>query len=156
MSTSSPTPDQPPPWRSGTGAPPPPRSVNRFSDWAPGLVMFAGVLMLLNGFMEVVRGIMAVADDDIFVTTPRYVFRFDLTGWGWIHIIVGALVAVVGAFVLMGAAWARYTGVFLTAVSALENFLDLPYFPLWSIVVIALDVFIIWALCVYRPDDAVS
>ncbi|MFE2725037.1 hypothetical protein [Kitasatospora sp. NPDC059327] len=155
-SPSSPTPDQPPPWRSGTGAPPPPTSVNKFGDWAPGLVMFAGVLMLINGFMEAMRGIMAVADDDVFVTTPRYVFRFDLTGWGWIHIVVGVLVAVVGAFVLMGAAWARYAGVFLTAVSAVDSFLAMPYYPLWSIVVIALDVFIIWALCVYRPIDEVS
>ncbi|WP_329488210.1 hypothetical protein OG618_16555 [Kitasatospora sp. NBC_01246] len=155
MSTSSPTPDQPPPGRPGTGAPPPPPSADRFRDWAPGLVMFAGVLMLINGFMEAVRGIMAVADDDIFVSTPRYVFRFDLTGWGWVHIVIGALVAVVGAFVLKGAAWARWAGVFLTALSALDNFLALPYYPLWSIVVIALDVFIIWALCVYRPEDDV-
>lgn len=116
-------------------------------------MIFAGVLMLINGFMEALRGIMAVADDDLFVTTPRYVFRFDLTGWGWIHIVVGVLVAVVGAFLLKGASWARYAGIVLTAVSALENFLDLPYYPFWSIVVIAMDVFIIWALCVYRPDE---
>ncbi|MED7951674.1 hypothetical protein [Streptomyces sp. BE303] len=156
MSSTSTPPDQPPPWRSGTGAPPPPASATRFSDWAPGLVVFAGVLMLLNGIMEVLRGIMAVHEDEVFLSSARYVFRFDLTGWGWIHIVVGALVAVVGAFVLKGAAWARYTGVFLTAVSAADSFLAMPYYPFWSITVIALDVFIIWALCVYRPERTAS
>ncbi|MFF2043849.1 hypothetical protein ACFVVX_25850 [Kitasatospora sp. NPDC058170] len=153
MSSQS-APDQPPPWRSGTNAPPPP-GTNKFSDWAPGLVIFAGVLMLLNGFMEMLRGIMAIADDDVFLTTQRYVFRFDLTGWGWIHVIVGALVAVVGAFLLKGAPWARYAGIVLTVVSALDSFLAVPYYPFWSFIVIALDVFIIWALCVYRPEDTV-
>ncbi|WP_327678022.1 DUF7144 family membrane protein [Kitasatospora sp. NBC_00458] len=150
--TDKPRTDQPPPWRSRLGAPPPP--AHGFADWAPGLVVFAGVLMLLNGTMEVLRGIMAVHEDDVFVSSARYVFRFDLTSWGWIHIVVGALVAVVGAFVLKGAAWARYAGVLLTVVSAADSFLAMPYYPFWSFVVIALDVFIIWALCVYRPEDA--
>ncbi|MFB7613714.1 MULTISPECIES: hypothetical protein [unclassified Kitasatospora] len=152
MSTASPSPDQPPPWRSGTGAPPPPSSVNQFSDWAPGLVIFAGVLMLINGCFEVLRGVMAIADDDVFLSTPRYVFRFDLTGWGWTHVVIGAIVALIGAFLLKGAAWARWAGIAITALSALENLLDLPYYPFWSIMVIAADVLIIWALCVYRPD----
>ncbi|MFJ2186688.1 hypothetical protein ACIOJE_01830 [Kitasatospora sp. NPDC087861] len=148
MTSPSSNPEQP--WRTGSGTPRPTPG-NEFSDWAPGLVMFAGVLMLMNGIMEVFRGIMAVSDDDLFVHTPRYVFRFDLTGWGWIHIIIGVLVAVVGAFLLKGAAWARFAGIFLTTLSALESFLALPYYPLWSLVVIALDIFIICALCVYRP-----
>ncbi|WP_308222427.1 hypothetical protein [Kitasatospora sp. A2-31] len=153
MSSASPTPDQPPPWRSGTGQPPPPTSVNRFGEWAPGLVVFAGVLMLINGFFEAFRGIMAIADDDVFLTTPRYVFRFDLTGWGWVHVIIGAVVALIGGFLLSGARWARWAAVAVVALSALENFLDLPYYPFWSIIVIAADVFIIWALCVYRPEN---
>ncbi|MFB6891986.1 hypothetical protein ACFCX4_22060 [Kitasatospora sp. NPDC056327] len=151
-----PPPDQPPPWRSGTGRPPPPASHNRFSEWAPGFVVFAGVLMLLNGIMEFLRGVMAVHDDEVFLTTDRYVFRFDLTGWGWIHIVVGVLVALVGAFLLKGAGWARYAAIVLTVVSAVDSFLSMPYYPGWSIVVIALDVFIIWALCVYKPARTAS
>ncbi|MFD4536064.1 hypothetical protein ACFWNL_19030 [Kitasatospora sp. NPDC058397] len=142
-------------WRTTPGTPQPTPG-NEFRDWAPGLVMFAGVLMLINGIMEALRGIMAVSNDDLFVHTPRYVFRFDLTGWGWVHIVVGVLVAVTGAFLLKGAAWARYAGIFLTSLSALDSFLVLPYFPLWSLVVIALDVFIICALCVYRPQEGTT
>ncbi|MCG6497342.1 hypothetical protein MCM47_24030 [Kitasatospora sp. A2-31] len=109
--------------------------------------------MLINGFFEAFRGIMAIADDDVFLTTPRYVFRFDLTGWGWVHVIIGAVVALIGGFLLSGARWARWAAVAVVALSALENFLDLPYYPFWSIIVIAADVFIIWALCVYRPEN---
>ncbi|GAB7182489.1 hypothetical protein ATKI12_2320 [Kitasatospora sp. Ki12] len=124
------------------------------SGWVTGGVMFAGVVMMLNGVLDVFRGIMAIAQDDVFVSTPQYVFRFSLTGWGWIHLIIGLLLAVTGWFVASGAAWARGVGVGLAVLSAVESFLALPYYPLWGIVVIALDVFVIWALCVYRPEPA--
>ncbi|KIQ61935.1 membrane protein [Kitasatospora griseola] len=114
------------------------------------MVLFAGVLMLVTGLLELFRGIMAVARDDIFVTTPNYVFKFDLTSWGWIHVVVGALVALTGLFVIRGLAWARIAGVVIASVSVVDSFLAIPYYPLWSVVVIALDVFIIWALCAYR------
>ncbi|MFJ5923965.1 hypothetical protein ACIQF6_15345 [Kitasatospora sp. NPDC092948] len=114
------------------------------------MVLFAGVLMLVGGLLELFRGIMAVARDDIFVTTPRYVFKFDLTSWGWIHVVVGALVALTGIFVIRGVVWARMVGVVIVSISVLDSFLAIPYYPLWSLVVIALDVFVIWALCAYH------
>ncbi|MFB7943423.1 hypothetical protein ACFC6L_00740 [Kitasatospora phosalacinea] len=138
----------PPPAGSRTGASRPPQN----KGWVSGMVLFAGVLMLVGGVLEVFRGIMAIAEDDVFVSTPRYVFRFDLTSWGWIHLVIGALIALVGFFVIKGAAWARITGIFLVSLGVIGNFLDLPYYPLWSVVVIALDVFVIWALAVYRED----
>ncbi|MFJ8441911.1 DUF7144 family membrane protein [Kitasatospora griseola] len=120
--------------------------------WVSGTVLFAGVVMVVSGLLEVFRGIMAIAEDDIFVTTPRYVFRFDLTSWGWIHLVIGVLVALTGVFVLKGMVWARVLGVFFAALSLVDNFLDIPYYPLWSLVLIALDVFVIWALCVYHRE----
>ncbi|MQS12760.1 hypothetical protein F7Q99_10775 [Streptomyces kaniharaensis] len=122
------------------------------SGWVTGGVVFAGVLMMLNGLLDVFRGIMAIAKDDVFVSTPNYVFRFNLTGWGWIHLIIGLLLAATGYFVVTGSAWARYVGIGLASVSAAECFLSLPYYPLWALIVITLDVFVIWALCVYRPE----
>jgi hypothetical protein len=117
-----------------------------------GLVLFAGVVMLVNGLLDLFQGIVAVARDDLIVTTPRYVFRFDLTSWGWIHIVLGLVLALVGLCVLRGMAWARYTGIAVAALSAIFSFLWLPYYPVWGLVVIALDVFVIWALAVYRQD----
>ncbi|WP_371496764.1 hypothetical protein OG871_12185 [Kitasatospora sp. NBC_00374] len=120
--------------------------------WVTGLVLFAAVVMMVNGILEIFQGIMAIADDDVFVSTPRYVFRLDLTSWGWIHLILGLLVLVTGLALLRASAWARYAGIFFASLSMLGSFLSLPYYPLWSVVVLTLDVFVIWALCVYRTD----
>lgn len=115
-----------------------------------GLVLFAGVMMLIEGLLGVFQGIVALANDQLIVTAPRYVFRFDLTSWGWIHVAVGAVVALAGVGVVMGATWGRVLGIAVVSVSLLFNFLFLPYYPFWTVVLIAIDAFIIWALCVYR------
>ncbi|MEV4555768.1 hypothetical protein AB0K51_02080 [Kitasatospora sp. NPDC049285] len=127
-----------------------PQSGNK--TWVTGMVLFAGVVMMINGLLEVFAGIMAIAQDDVYVRTPNYVFQFSLTSWGWIHLVIGLLVALTGICVIRGMAWARIAGIFLVSLSMIGNFLSLPYYPLWSLVVIALDVFVIWALCIYRHD----
>ncbi|MFD0530584.1 hypothetical protein ACFQ1I_34110 [Kitasatospora arboriphila] len=71
-------------------------------------MLFAGVVMLVTGLLDLFQGIVAVAQDELIVTTPNYVFKFDVTSWGWIHIILGLVVALVGLCVLRGMAWARY------------------------------------------------
>ncbi|MFJ9819180.1 hypothetical protein ACIRU3_28775 [Streptomyces sp. NPDC101151] len=125
-------------------------------QWAYGLTSFAGVMLLICGLLGVFRGIMAIAQDDVFVSTPNYVFKFDLTSWGWIHLILGAI-AVAVSFGLFGpATWARVGGVAIAGLIIIANFLSLPYYPVWSVVMIALSGFIIWALCVVKPDDTVQ
>ncbi|WP_431681434.1 DUF7144 family membrane protein [Kitasatospora sp. KL5] len=131
-----------------TGGPPPRQN----SGWVTGLVLFAGVVMLVTGLLDLFQGIVAVARDDLIVKTPNYVFRFDVTAWGWIHIVLGAVVALVGLCVLRGMAWARYTGMAVASLSAIAGFLWLPYYPLWAIVIIALDMWVIWALALYQED----
>ncbi|GAA2741229.1 DUF7144 family membrane protein [Kitasatospora cinereorecta] len=148
MSTSAGPAATPPPSPRPTAAPP----SSGQSEWVPGLVLFAGVVMMINGILELFQGIMAIANDDVFVSTHRYVFRFDLTGWGWIHLIIGLLVAVVGFGLMRGATWARIAGIFVVSLSIISSFLWLPYYPFWSLIVVALDSFVIWALCVYRQD----
>jgi uncharacterized membrane protein len=96
---------------------------------------------------------MAIAEDDIFVTTPNYVFEFDLTSWGWIHLVLGALAVIVSIGLLRRATWARVTGVGIAGLVIIGNFLSLPYYPVWSIVMIALSAFIIWALCVVERGN---
>jgi hypothetical protein len=130
-------------------------SQTRNSGWVTGLVLFAGVMMLITGLLDLFQGIVAVAKDDLIVTTPNYVFRFNTTSWGWIHIVLGALVALAGFFVLKGAGWARIAAIVVAGLSLIASFLWLPYYPVWSLVVIALDAFVIWALCVYKKDEAV-
>ncbi|MEU1281354.1 hypothetical protein [Streptomyces sp. NPDC005805] len=121
------------------------------SDWVTGGVVFAGVLMLCGGVLAVLQGIAGIAEDDWYTRVGDYVYRISLSGWGWIHLVVGVLVAVTGAGVLKGAEWARLTGILLASLSLITQFLFLPYSPVWAVIMIAIDVFVIWALAAYRP-----
>ncbi|GHA02466.1 hypothetical protein GCM10010389_47380 [Streptomyces echinoruber] len=108
--------------------------------------------MIFGGLMAVFEGIAAIAKDDIFVTTPNFTYEFSLTGWGWVHLILGILVALTGFALFSGAVWARAAAVVLAGLSMLANFAWLPYQPVWSIVLIVVDGFIIWALCSPRRE----
>lgn len=116
------------------------------SSWAEGIGIFAGAALLTVGIFQFLEGIAAAAKDDVFVRTPNYVFEFDLTTWGWVHIIVGIVVAVVGGCILAGQGWAMVAGIIVAVVSALMNFVWMPYYPFWAILIIAFDIAVIWAL----------
>ncbi|MEU3460723.1 hypothetical protein ABZ721_12295 [Streptomyces sp. NPDC006733] len=125
---------------------------DRPSAWAAGGTVFAGILLLVDGVLGVLKGIVGIAKDDVYSRLGDYVFKFDLTTWGWIHLVLGVLLAVVGWGILSGAGWARGAGVALAAFSIVVNFVWLPYIPVWAIISIAIDVFVIWALCADRSD----
>jgi hypothetical protein len=110
-------------------------------------------MLFLVGLLDIFRGIMAIAEDDIFVTTRDYVFQFDLTGWGWIHLALGVVAVIVIVGLFRTAMWARIAGVAIAGLVIIANFLSLPYYPVWSVVMIALSGFIIWALCVVQRDN---
>ena len=131
-------------------------TTSRPSTTAIGLTVFAGVMMIVLGVMQVIQGAVALFNDDFYVVGQEWVFEFDLTTWGWIHLLVGVLLAVAGFFVFQGALWARLVGIAVAAVSIVLNFMWLPYYPIWSLLIIALDVFVIWALTVHGRDIATS
>ncbi|MFK4065294.1 hypothetical protein [Streptomyces sp. NPDC029674] len=124
------------------------------SPWAAGGTMFAGVLMMVNGILGIFEGIAGIAKDDVYERIGDYVYKFNLTTWGWIHLILGILVAVVGWGILKGASWAKASGVALAALAIVAQFLWLPYTPIWALISIAIGVFVIWALCNDRSDVA--
>ncbi|MCX5404114.1 hypothetical protein OHA37_09480 [Streptomyces sp. NBC_00335] len=117
------------------------------NPWAASGTVFAGVLMLVEGVLGILKGIVGIANDDVYAKVGDYTFKFDTTAWGWIHLLLGIVLVVVGAGILKGAAWARVTGVVIVALDIILNFLWLPYTPLWALISIAIGVFIIWALC---------
>ncbi|NNH71178.1 hypothetical protein HLB23_15100 [Nocardia uniformis] len=119
---------------------------------AAGVSIGAAVLLLTAGVLSLLEGIAAVAKDDLFVAGPSYIYRMDITSWGWIHILVGALLIISAIALMTGALWARITAIGLAALSIISNFLWLPYYPLWSILIIALDIVVIWALATWNPD----
>lgn len=120
------------------------------SPWASGLTIFAGTLMVIAGVWHVLVGIGALLRDTVYVSTPNYVYSFDLTGWGWTYLGLGILVGIAGVAVLTGQLWGRVVGIVLASLSLVANFLFIPHHPVWSILVIALDIAVIWALAVYR------
>jgi vacuolar-type H+-ATPase subunit I/STV1 len=122
------------------------------NPWARGLAVFAAVMMMTVGVLHVIAGLVALFENEFYVAGAHYVLQFDVTTWGWIHLLLGILVAVAGYFVVQGAGWARGVGIGLAALSLIANFLFIPYYPVWSILIVALDVAVIWALCVWNRD----
>ncbi|MEV4615880.1 hypothetical protein AB0K43_25305 [Kitasatospora sp. NPDC049258] len=118
-----------------------------------GWTVLAAVLMIFGGAMAIFEGIAAIAKDDLFVTTSNYAFRFSVNGWGWVHLILGIIIVLAGFALFTGAVWARAVGVVLAGLAAIANFLWLPYYPFWAIVLIAVNIFIIWALCAGANRD---
>ena len=114
--------------------------------WADGGTIFAAVLLTTVGVFQALEGISAIAKDDVFVTTPNYIFDIDLTAWGWVHLLLGVVAVVVGLSILYGQGWAMIAGIVIAMLSALANFIFMPYYPLWALVLIAFDVFVIWSL----------
>jgi hypothetical protein len=116
------------------------------SGWASGAVLFAGILMIVVGIMEGFQGLAAILEDEFFVLTENYVFDLDVTAWGWIHLLLGILV-IFGGFALMaGRTWGRILALILATLAAIANFFFIPYYPFWSLLMIALAVWVIWAL----------
>lgn len=124
------------------------------SGWAVGWIYFAAVMLMLIGVFHAVAGIVAIANDEFYVVAHKWVFQFDATTWGWIHLIGGIIVFFAGIGVLSGNVAARTVGVIVAGISAIANFLWLPYYPLWSITMIAVDVAVIWALTAHGRDAA--
>ena len=114
-----------------------------------GFTTLAGILLLLSGLWSIFDGLAGIIKGKFYIVTPNYAFKIDASAWGWIHLILGVIVVAAGIGLLAGQTWARVVGVVIAVISALENFLFLPHYPLWSILVIAVDVMIIWALLVY-------
>jgi hypothetical protein len=100
----------------------------------------------MNGIFQVIDGLAAIIKDDFFVVTDNFAFDLDVTAWGWIHLIIGIAVIAVGISLLSGKAWAAVAAVFIAVLSAIANFFFIPYYPFWSLLMIALAVWVIWSL----------
>jgi hypothetical protein len=102
--------------------------------------------MIIIGFFQVIAGLVAIIDDEFFVVTRNYTFDLDVSAWGWVHLLVGLLVLACGFSLFARRTWAGVTAIFLAALSAVVNFFFIPYYPFWSLLVIALDFWVIWSL----------
>lgn len=117
---------------------------------ALGVTLFAAVLMMMSGVMNILEGIAAITQGTIVVILPNYLYSLSATGWGWFHVGVGIAVLAAGIGLFTDKTWARAVGVAVVAISLIVNFVYIPYLPIWSLVLIGVDLAIIWALLTPR------
>ena len=125
---------------------------NRYSGWAVGWITFAGVTMIMVGIFEALNGIVGIVNDDFFVKTRHYTYNLSTTSWGWIHLILGIIVLLAGVGLFTGNLAARIVAVTIAMLSTVANFLWLPYYPVWAVVIISFNIAIIWALTAHGND----
>ncbi|MFF0308768.1 hypothetical protein ACFYSC_15155 [Streptosporangium sp. NPDC004379] len=123
----------------------------RASGWL-GWIWFAAVMMILVGVFNVITGLSAIFRGALYVQTGDQVVFLNLPAWGWIHLILGILLIAVGIALVTGQTWARVVAVVLVALNAIEHMLFIPAYPWWSLIVIAIDVLVIYALIVHGHE----
>lgn len=121
------------------------------SPWA-GWIGFACVVMVMMGAFNMIEGLVGVLGDNFYVVAPEDVLAFDLTGWGWIQLVIGALVLVSGLALITGRAWARVVAVVLAILNAIGQLAFVSVYPVWSVIVIALCVVVMWAVIVHGNE----
>ena len=126
-------------------------SENR-SGAAVGFTYFASLMMIVIGFFDIIQGLAAIIKQTWYAVSPNYAFKFNVATWGWITLILGIIILFAGFGLWSGAVWARTVGVIMAVVIMVEEFAFLPYYPVWSITVILLSVFVIWALTMHGRD----
>ena len=124
------------------------------SGWAIGWTAFASTMMLIQGIWWSIAGLVALFNDEFYVVGQEYIFQFDVTTWGWIHLTVGVLVFAAGAALFSGAVWARTVGVIMATIAMFAAFAWLPWYPVWAILFITVSIGVIWALTVHGRDVA--
>jgi hypothetical protein len=116
------------------------------SGWALSGIVFAASMMVLIGIFQALAGLVAIFNDDFYIVTRNYTFDLDVTAWGFIHLILGALILLTGFGLFGRRTWAGVTAIVLVMLSALANFFFIPYYPIWALLLIGLDIWVIWAL----------
>jgi len=116
------------------------------SGWAIGGITFAGTMLILIGMFQAIDGLVAIFNDSFFVVAQNYTFDLDVTAWGWIHLLIGILAFLMGLALFRQAPWAGVGAIAIAMLQALNNFFFLPHYPLWSLLIIAIDFWIIWSL----------
>jgi hypothetical protein len=117
-----------------------------------GWVFFAGIMMILSGVFEIIAGLTALLRHTWYAVVGTNLLVFNYTAWGWIDMGIGLLILLAGISVLHGSVWARVVGVILASLSAVGGLASVNAYPIWSIVVITIDVLVIYALTVHGGE----
>jgi hypothetical protein len=128
------------------------RSEPEPTGWT-GWIGFAAVMMVLLGSFHAIQGLVALFKDDYYLVSDRgLTVHIDYTAWGWTHLILGIIIALAGISLFTGRMWARIVAVLVAMLSAIVNIGFLAAYPVWSTIMIALDILIIWAVMVHGRE----
>jgi hypothetical protein len=128
-----------------------PLTPQRTTGWASWIV-FAALFMVINGVLGVIQGLVSLFRDDFFIVTDDHIATFNVSAWGWIHIVIGAILIAVGLAVFKGALWARVGAVVIVSLNLIAQFTWASVFPVWAVIVIAIDALVLWALIVHGDE----
>ena len=116
-------------------------------------MIFAGIMLMVVGAFQAIDGLVALFKDEYYVVRPNgLVLNVDFTAWGWTHLILGILLLAAGAAIFSGRVWGRTIGVIAALLSAVVNFAFIAAYPLWSVMIITLDVLVIYALVAHGGE----
>lgn len=117
------------------------------TSWGPDSgVFFAATVMVIIGVVQTFQGIAALVNPDFFQADSTYAFATDATTWGWAHLALGVLLLVAGVYLFKGSRVAGIIAIVLASLSAIANFLFVPHYPFWGIIIFAVDVWIVWSI----------
>jgi hypothetical protein len=135
-----------------TGSPRVITEPQRPSGWV-GMIVFAGVILMLAGTFQAMMGLVALFDSSYYlVGSSRLAVEVDYTVWGWVHLVLGCAGILAGLGVLGGRTWARVAGIGLAVLALIVNVTFIPAYPVWSILLIVVDIIIIYALAVHGRE----
>jgi hypothetical protein len=117
-----------------------------------GFIAFAGIMLILLGGLDFIYGLTAIIKENYVVFTRQGLLAFDITSWGWITLIFGLVQFGVGLAIIAGATWGRVLGVIIAGLSVVHQFAMMSVYPIWSLLIVALDILIIWALIVHGRE----
>lgn len=126
----------------------------RPATWWLGPIAFAATMITLAGLFNLISGLSAIFSDRLFVVGAQGALVLNVTGWGWVHLLFGIMLVATGIGVLLGVLWAQLGAIVLVVVNMCSQLLLLPAYPLWSLVIIAVDAVVLWALMVHSPEVA--
>ena len=118
-----------------------------------GWVLFAAMVMIIVGGWNAFEGFIAILNRDALLKLGGELVVLSTTQWGWIHLLLGALVLLTGIALLAGASWARVAAIVFVVLNAIAQVFTIQTYPWWGLIVLVLDIFVIWALCVWRPAE---
>lgn len=117
-----------------------------------GVIVFGATLMVMLAIFNIIQGLLAIGESDVFVRSGGDVVIWDVSTWGWIHLVLGVLLAVTGVLLFKGTVWAIVVALVLVVLNASAQMLFLPVYPFWSLIVIAVDMLLLWALTFHGSE----